>query len=237
MQIDLQPAKTVAANLQSTVYLYQNIWKQNSTALLHAPVSVDKTSYTLDIIEEITRKGEQVVYVDTQSHLSDNAGRISSFDNLFVLTPRYESPDDMTDYADLVISSIEEAIRTSDIRTFVIDSVSRIAALSFGKNASAAYVMKRLVALQMRYGLSLLVIAHDSTASALRALLILADSEIKIAENDTDTSVNVLTNSKDIKDLKAPESIPAITPTSSKKLSRQQRRALKRQAAKDALKA
>ena len=93
---------------------------------------------------------------------------------------------------------IEEIITTTSIRTFVIDSVSRIAALSFGRNASVAYVMKRLVALQVRCKLSLLVISHDSTKSTERALLTLSDSEITVEtsteETDDRTTGNNITN-------------------------------------------
>ena len=66
--------------------------------------------------------------------------------------------------------------------------MTRIAALSFGRNASAAYVMKRLVALQVRCKLSLLVVSPDSTRATDRALLNLADSEILMPEPSTDES-------------------------------------------------
>ena len=73
---------------------------------------------------------------------------------------------------------------TTDIRTVIVDSVSRIAALSFGRNSSAAYVMKRLTVLQIRLGISILVIANDTTRAADRALLNLADSEILMLQSD-----------------------------------------------------
>lgn len=165
-------------NSANPVYLHDKIWKENSTALLHAPRQTDKATLAFDIALKLTSSGRKVAYVNTEHHAEDNVSRIGKADNLFIFTPAYESPDDHTDYADLVIAGIEEAVATSDIRTFVIDSVSRIAALSFGRNASQAYVMKRLVALQIRCRLSLLVISHDSTRSADGALLNLADSEI-----------------------------------------------------------
>lgn len=163
------------------IFLYKNTWKQHTTTLLHAPREVDKTALALSIATELTVNGFETVYIacDPQIYL-----HMSSLANaptrLAICVPEYESPDDQTDYADLVISTIEEIVKTSAYRTFIIDSVTRIAALSFGKNASAAYVMKRLVALQVRYKLSLLVISHDSTKSTDRALLNLADSEITI---------------------------------------------------------
>ena len=175
-------------NLPKPVYLFSNIWKEGTTALIHAPREVDKSSAALDIAASLARQGRPVAYVNAEGRLDDIIGRHSSAENLYVFTPEYESPDDTTDYADLVIAGIEEAVATTDIRTFVIDSVTRIAALSFGRNASAAYVMKRLVALQVRCKLSLLVVSPDSTRATDRALLNLADSEILMPEPSTDES-------------------------------------------------
>lgn len=239
MQLNLISATTLANSVQSTVYLFKKIWKQHTTALLHAPRAVDKTPPALDIVEEITRRSEKVIYVDTQNHLLAYHRRISANDKLFILNPRYDSPDDTTDYADLVINSIEEAIRTTDIKIFVVDSVTRIAALSFGRNASAAYVMKRLVALQVRHGISLLVISHDSTRATDRALSNLADSEI-LVDSAPANSVEapfiaqpITTNRRD-SDSRTPG--PDL-PTHAPKMTRQQRRALEREAAKLARKA
>lgn len=81
-----------------------------------------------------------------------------------------------------MFEAIEQAVRTTSIRTFVIDSVSRIAALSFGRNASVAYLMKRLVALQVKGRLSVLVVADDATKSVNNALAALAASEIAVNE-------------------------------------------------------
>lgn len=172
------------------VFLYENIWKRNTTTLLHAPREVDKTKIALSIASGLAVDGYNPVYIACDPNIDLH---ICSLQNapgdMSICVPEYESPDDKTDYADLVISTIEEIVKTSVYRTFIIDSVTRIAALSFGKNASAAYVMKRLVALQVRCKLSLLVISHDSTKATDRALLNLADSEIAIpvpeGKNDT----------------------------------------------------
>lgn len=183
----LIPAGNIAANSQNTTFLFKNIWKENTTAILHAPVEVDKVTTALDIAADLCKSDIQVVYVDIQKHLDDHRERLSKLDNMFVLRPGYDSPDDPTDYGDIVIRAIEETATSSGIRTFIIDSVTRIAALSFGRNASPAYIMKRLVSLQVRLGLSLLVIAHDSTKTATRALINLADCEIPLSSDDTAT--------------------------------------------------
>lgn len=128
-----------------------------------------------------------------------------------------------TYYADLVISGIEEAVATTSVRTFVIDSVTRIAALSFGRNASASYVMKRLMALQVRCGLSLLVISHDSTKAADRALVGFADSEIVAGQpaesGDAFANIPVLADADPM----------AVRAADIRPMTRQQRRALERE--------
>lgn len=219
-------------NASKSIFLYKNIWKENTTALLHAPRSVDKSAQAIDIAVGLSSAGRKVLYVDTQSSLSDHVEQLkNATDNLSIFIPAYDSPDDKTDYADLVISGIEEAISTTDIRVFIVDSLTRIAALSFGRNASPAYIMKRLVALQVRTGVSILVISHDSTRSTDRALTNLADSEIVAVEN---TDNNVLPASLEMISAQtvAYADDEPLSPEG-RPLTRQQRRALERRAKKN----
>lgn len=167
-----------AQSVKNAVYLIKNLWKQHTTLLVHAPRCTDKTEKVLEIAAEVVSADRPAVYINTEDSLDAHLDRLVTIDGLSVLTPSFQSADDTTDYADLVISAIEEIIAETDIRTFFIDSVTRIAALSFGRNASAAYVMKRLVALQLRTGCSFLIISHDSTKAADRALSNLATSEL-----------------------------------------------------------
>ncbi|MDE6367740.1 MAG: AAA family ATPase, partial [Muribaculaceae bacterium] len=167
-------------------FLYKNLWKEFTTCLLHGARQTDKSESAIDIAVAISSDERDVIFINTESHAEDYSDKIATAPNLYIFTPEFESPNDPTDYADLVIAGIEEAVKTTEVRTFVIDSVTRIAALSFGRNASAAYVMKRLVALQVRYKLSLLIVAHDSTKSTDRALLNLAHSEIILAPEPDD---------------------------------------------------
>ncbi|MDE6240484.1 MAG: AAA family ATPase [Muribaculaceae bacterium] len=163
---------------QKVSFLYKNIWKEFTTCLLHGPRQTDKSESAIDIAIAISSDERDVIFINTESHAENYCDKIAGASNLYIFTPEFESPEDPTDYADIVIAGIEEAVKTTEVRTFVIDSVTRIAALSFGRNASAAHVMKRLVALQVRYKLSFLIVAHDSTKSTDRALLNLANSEI-----------------------------------------------------------
>lgn len=162
------------SEVTKTVYLYGKVWREATTALIHGPRALDKSAGALDIALDIARGGREVLYVNAGERLGRLAGSDAGHENLYMFTPEFESIDDTSDYADLVFEAIEQAVRTTSIRTFVIDSVSRIAALSFGRNASVAYLMKRLVALQVKGRLSVLVVADDATKSVNNALAALA---------------------------------------------------------------
>ena len=184
MKNQLLSATDFVENVKNTVYIYRKLWRENTTALIHAPQSVDKTAKALEIAAEASASGRKIVYINAANTLHDHADAVRRISGLSIFNPSYESADDTSDYADIVIGAIEEIVTTTDIRTVIVDSVSRIAALSFGRNSSAAYVMKRLTVLQIRLGISILVIANDTTRAADRALLNLADSEILMLQSD-----------------------------------------------------
>lgn len=179
-------AKDFTSDNIQPAYIYKNIWKENTICLLHASREIDKTAMALDIVNALDRREKEVLYINVDGKLANR--NIRAIDGLYVFTPEYESPDDNRDYAELVFQGIEQAVKTTKIRTFVIDSVSRIAALSFGRNASVAYIMKRLVALQLRCKISILVIAHEMTKATERAVTGYADSMITPSGNETATT-------------------------------------------------
>lgn len=176
------------SEVTKTVYLYGKVWREATTALIHGPRAVDKSAGALDIALEIARGGREVLYVNAGDRLGRLAGSDAGHENLYMFTPEFESIDDTSDYADLVFEAIEQAVRTTSIRTFVIDSVSRIAALSFGRNASVAYLMKRLVALQVKGRLSVLVVADDATKSVNNALAAARSQSMSLSNQTFQTS-------------------------------------------------
>ncbi|MDE6368953.1 MAG: hypothetical protein K2K94_06925 [Muribaculaceae bacterium] len=180
MKNKLIAALDIVKNATKNCFLFSNIWKERTTLLLHGVRQANKTRFALEMLPTIREQGHKAIYVDTQSRLDMYGELLATTPELQVLRPAYDSPDDKRDYADIVISAIEEVVAETDVKIFIIDSVTRIAALSFGRNASAAYVMKRLVALQARCGISLIVISHDSTKATDRALAGLADCEIAL---------------------------------------------------------
>lgn len=174
-------AKCFFAKPYNPYFLYKNIWKEKTTCLLHTPREIDKTMLALSIADEIASKGRDVLYINATDSLG---GLRSDRENLYIFNPEFESIDDKRDYADLVFEALEEAVRSTSIRTFVIDSISRIAALSFGRNASPTYIMKRIVALQVKCKLSILALADESTKNSLRSLIALSESNMCINFNE-----------------------------------------------------
>lgn len=233
MNYEFIPSKRFFRDIKTSVYLFKNIWKEGTTALVHSPRAVNKTSFALPVANEIANKGREVLYINAEQNL---ANYNVAADNLYVFTPEFESIDDKTDYADLVFQAIEHAVRTTSIRTFVIDSVSRIAALSFGRNASQSYIMKRLVALQVKCKLSLLVLADETTKSSTNALIALAAVELAFpSEESVEKSGNYARLSNNLESNPS-KSATDITHEAFVPLTRQQRRALERQSAKKSAK-
>lgn len=224
-------AKSYFDNQQQPVSIFQNIWLENSTALFHGPRHLaNKSELALSIANDVALSGRDVLYISTEPSFGSSR---ADADKLFIFTPEFESIDDNRDYADLVFDAIEHAVRNTAIRTFIVDSVTRIAALSFGRNASAAYLMKRLVALQVKCKLSLLVVADDTTKSTDRALLSLAATELNLSEKpeQKENHENCVRSDHSEISENSKCSNSYLTPYPPA-LTRQQRRALARQAAK-----
>ncbi|MDE5555929.1 MAG: hypothetical protein K2J10_12215 [Muribaculaceae bacterium] len=229
MTYNFVPSKRFFSDIKTSVYLFKDIWKEGTTALVHSPRAVNKTSFALPIADEIASKGRDVLYINAEQNL---ANYNTNSDNLYIFTPEFESIDDKTDYADLVFQAIEHAVRTTSIRTFVIDSVSRIAALSFGRNASQSYIMKRLVALQVKCKLSLLVLADETTKSSTNALIALAATEFGLQPSEESIKKSGNCKLDNNPEFDSSQSVTDTPREAFQPLTRQQRRALARQRAK-----
>ena len=176
-------SKQLFEEIGKVVNLYKNIWRERTICLLHARRETAKTDRALDIALEVAAAGRKILYVNVDRKINQYVDRLSSplsSSNLLFATPNFDGPDDSRDYADIVFELIEKAVKEHQIDTFVIDSVSRIAALSTGRNASVKRIMKRLSIMQLRYGISILAVAHIDSRASLRSLLDFVDSQIDI---------------------------------------------------------
>ena len=176
-------SKQLFEEIGKVVNLYKNLWRERTICLLHGRRETHKTDRALDIALEVAAAGRKTLYVNVDRKIGLYADRLSSplsSSNLLFATPNFDGPDDSRDYADIVFELIEKAVKEHQIETFVIDSVSRIAALSTGRNASVKRIMKRLSIMQLRYGISILAVAHIDSRASLRSLLDFVDSQIDI---------------------------------------------------------
>ena len=177
-------SKQLFEEIGKVVNLYKNLWRERTICLLHARRETPKTDRALDIALEVAAAGRKILYVNVDRKIGLYADRLSAnfatSSNLLFATPNFDGPDDTRDYADIVFDLIEKAVKEHQVETFVIDSVSRIAALSTGRNASVKRIMKRLSIMQLRYGISILAVAHIDSKASLRSLLDFVDSQIDI---------------------------------------------------------
>ena len=212
-------SKQLFEEIGKVVNLYKNIWRERTICLLHARREIPKTDRALDIALEVAEAGRKTLYVNVDRKIGLYTDRLTSHlssSNLLFATPNFDGPDDSHDYADIVFELIERAVKEHQIETFVIDSVSRIAALSTGRNASVKRIMKRLSIIQMRYGISILAVAHIDSKASLRSLLDCVDSHIDTnppkPEKKSQAQAKTQTDPKEKPAEPTKESAPAIAP-------------------------
>lgn len=181
-------------SVENTDYLIPGSWREKTTLLLSGSQDIDKTEIAIEVARAISAGGSKVAYINAADTLQNYAKRLDGIDNLSVLNPVFDPDDENKDFADSMIAALEAVIAETDIKIYIIDSLSRLAALSYGRNASVTYVMKRLVNLQMRTGCSFLVISHDSTKSVDRALVTLANGEYQLTDVLVSNKLNQTTS-------------------------------------------
>ena len=207
-------SKQLFEEIGKVVNLYKNLWRERTICLLHARRETPKTDRALDIALEVAAAGRKTLYVNVDRKINQYADRLASTnsENLLFATPNFDGPDDSRDYADIVFELIEKAVKEHQIDTFVIDSVSRIAALSTGRNASVKRIMKRLSIMQMRYGISILVVAHIDSRASLRSLLDFVDSRIDINPPKPEKKSRAKSKTPTNPEKKSAESVETQTP-------------------------
>ena len=70
-------ALSIIKNTTKSTFLFNNVWKEKSTLLLHGQREADKTAKAVEIAVGLSREGRDVLYVDTQARLDDYADRLA----------------------------------------------------------------------------------------------------------------------------------------------------------------
>ncbi len=166
--------------------LFGNLWHEGELLLLFADTGLGKSALAVQIAQglaggeqlepfAVTTPPQRVLYFDFELSDKDFAARYSDPDsdmpeagteelfpaNFIRCSPREEAlvPEEFADHQEFLIHSITDAIDFTGARVIIVDNVTWLSE-STEHTAPARRLMRTLVDLKNRLGLSILVIAH-----------------------------------------------------------------------------
>ena len=146
--------------------LYNGLWYEGEVCCLFADSNVGKSIYAVQMADEIARL-RNVLYVDCE--LSDKqfqlrytdreTGMLHEFPESLIRAEINPSKMDMKNFEEQIITDIETAAQKAATDTIIIDNLTYLCNSS-EKGDQAGIFMMKLMNLKMKYGWSLLIIAH-----------------------------------------------------------------------------
>ena len=146
--------------------LYNGLWYEGEVCCLFADSNVGKSIYAVQMADEIAQL-RNVLYVDCE--LSDKqfqlrytdreTGVLHSFPDSLIRAEINPAKMDMKNFEDQIITDIEVAAQRTASTTIMIDNLTYLCNSS-EKGDQAGMFMMKLMNLKMKYGWSLLIIAH-----------------------------------------------------------------------------
>ena len=148
------------------VQLWFSLWYEHETCCLFADSNVGKSVYAVQMASEIAKR-QKVLYFDFelsdkqfQLRYSDDAGHLHDFPpDLYRVDINPETLEVGKDFEDVVIRNIEQTALQVGAEVVIIDNLTWLCNAS-EKGEAAGTLMKSLLGLKIKYGWSLLVIAH-----------------------------------------------------------------------------
>ena len=155
-----------AAQRPNPVQLWLSLWYEHETCCVFADSNVGKSVYVIQMASEIAKK-YKVLYFDFelsdkqfQLRYSDEDGNLYKFpEGLFRVDINPEALDVGLDFEDTIIRNIEQIALYVEASVIIIDNLTWLCNAS-EKGEAAGSFMKSLLGLKIKYGWSLLVIAH-----------------------------------------------------------------------------
>ena len=154
--------------------LYKGLWREGELACLFADSNLGKSILAVQIAEEIS-KTQNVLYLDCElsdkqfqiRYSNENNDEHHVFPRNFyraTISPINENIGELDDYVgmnyeDRIIKDIERAALYSSSKIIIVDNLSFLCIASEKGDAAGLFMMK-LVRLKIKYGWSLLIIAH-----------------------------------------------------------------------------
>lgn len=158
-----------AENIEELKPLYEPYFYEGECCILFADTNVGKSIFSVQIADEISRQGHKVLYLDFEmsmrqfaSRCRDEQGNIYEFHDNFMRGSinldalRVHSDDN---YENSLIETIENRIEVFDPQVVIIDNLTYLCIQS-ESGAEAGTLMRRLIDIKNRYGISMLVISH-----------------------------------------------------------------------------
>ena len=146
--------------------LYNGLWYEGEVCCLFADSNVGKSIYAVQMADEIAQL-RNVLYVDCE--LSDKqfqlrytdreTGVLHAFPDSLIRAEINPAKMDMKNFEDQIITDIEVAAQRTASTTIMIDNLTYLCNSS-EKGDQAGMFMMKLMNLKMKYGWSLLIIAH-----------------------------------------------------------------------------
>jgi RecA-family ATPase len=203
--------------------LFSEFWYQGELVILFADTGIGKSILAVQIGNSIS-KGEQIkefilespkqliLYFDFElsdkqfeNRYSENYDNHYNFDDNFIrveINPDADIPENFV-YDDFLINSIEHSIIETGVKVVFIDNITYLKNEN-EKAKDALPLMKRLMSLKKKYGLSIMVLAHTPKRDLSRPITMndLAGSKMLMNFIDSAFTIGESTLDKNIRYLK-----------------------------------
>lgn len=196
---DLRPANKwmLEANLEPKARrLYGDLWYEGETCILFADTNVGKSILAVQIANAVAsgcepfipclqcEAGRQpVIYADLELSKRQFLNRYSSPDGMPIYLDKglmrvelnyadweiLQTLGEKTSFEDQLLEDIESMVKNTDIKVVVVDNITFLTSCT-EKSYDAMQLMKRLISLKQRYGVSLLVLAHTPKRDLHRSI-------------------------------------------------------------------
>lgn len=197
--------------------LFSEIWHEGEMCILFADTNVGKSILAVQIANSISKgetirnfileaKKQPVFYVDFelgekqfQNRYSQNYKNDYLFDNNFM---RINIDPNFTDYDDFetkLFSELENAINKYDCKILIVDNITFLNMESTETAKDALPLMRKLLKLKNKFGLSMLILAHTPKVDTSKPIIVNYLAGSKHLANFADSIFCIGTSSQDSK--------------------------------------
>ena len=164
-----QELQLESENMTDLTPLYEPFFYEGECCILFADTNSGKSILSVQIADEISRKGYKVLYLDFEmslrqfsSRCRDENGQVYKFHDNFMrgsINPNALCVDDNNNYENLLISTIENRILIFNPQVVIIDNLTYLCMQS-ESGSEAGALMRRLIDIKNRNDISMLVVSH-----------------------------------------------------------------------------